>query len=368
MKADLLYQLALTEVPNIGWVQAKILAQHFGESEKIFKAKLSALEKIEGIGTVRANSIKSFSDFSNAEEEIKFIEKFRIKPLFITNKEYPRRLLNCYDSPTLLFYKGSTDLNASKIISIVGTRTHTDYSKKITDKLIEELSPQNILIVSGMAYGVDAIAHKAAVKNNLPTVGVLAHGLDQIYPPDHSNLAKDMLKNGGGLLTEFRSQTKPDKHNFPTRNRVVAGMSDATIVIESGIKGGSMVTAELANGYNKDVFAFPGKVTDSKSAGCNYLIKSNKAMLLTDAQQLIEIMGWEEQKQKPRSKSQREIFIELSKEEKIIIDILNEKETVHIYEINLKSGLSSSAIAAAILNLELQNVVNGLPGKLYKLS
>jgi DNA processing protein len=217
-----------------------------------------------------------------------------------------------------------------------------------------------------MAYGVDAIAHKAAIKNNLATVGVLGHGLDQIYPPDHSGLAKDMLKHDGGLLTEFRSKTKPDKHNFPTRNRIVAGMSDATIVVESGIKGGSMVTAELANGYNKDVFAFPGKVTDNKSAGCNYLIKSNKAMLLTDAQELIEIMGWEE-RQKSKVKSQKEIFIELSKEEKIIIDILNEKETVHIDEINLRSGLSNSAIAVAILNLELQNVVNGLPGKMYKL-
>src|SRR6476646_2568032 len=368
MTNDLLYRLALTEVPNIGWVQAKILAQHFGEAEKIFKAKQSLLEKIEGIGLIRANSIKIFHDFSNAEEEIKFIEKFKIKPLFICDKDYPQRLLNCYDSPTLLFYKGIADLNATKIVSIIGTRTHTEYSKKMTDKLIEELSVQNILIVSGMAFGVDAMAHKAAVKNHLPTVGVLGHGLDQIYPPDHSNLAKDMVKNGGGLLTEFRSQTKPDKHNFPTRNRIVAGISDATVVIETGDKGGSMITAELANGYNKDVFAFPGKVTDSKSAGCNYLIKSNKAMLLTDAQQLIEIMGWEEKKQKPKKKSQKEIFIELSKDEKIIVDILNEKETVHIDEINLRSGLSSSAIAAAILNLELQNVVNGLPGKIYKLS
>jgi DNA processing protein len=368
LSTQLLYQLALTEVPNIGWVQAKILSQHFGEAEKIFKAKQSTLEKIEGIGTIRASSIKNFHDFSKAEEEIKFIEKFKIKTLFITDKEYPQRLLNCYDSPTLLFYKGTADLSAQKIISVVGTRTHTDYSKKITDKLIEELSAQNILIVSGMAYGVDAIAHKAAVKNNLPTVGVLAHGLDQIYPADHSNLAKDMLKNSGGLLTEFRSKTNPDKHNFPTRNRIVAGMSDATIVIESGIKGGSMVTAELANGYNKDVFAFPGKTTDNKSAGCNYLIRSNKAMLLTDAQQLIEIMGWEEKSQRSKVKIQKEIFIELSKNEKIIVDILNEKETVHIDEINLRSGLSSSAIAAAILNLELQNVVNGLPGKIYKLS
>jgi DNA processing protein len=368
MTNDLLYQLALTEVPYIGWVQAKILAQHFGEAQKIFAASMAILERIEGIGEVRAKSIKQFNDFANAEEEIKFIEKFGIKPLFISDPEYPQRLQHCYDSPTLLFCRGAADLNASKIVAIIGTRTHTDYSKKITDKLVEDLAVQNILVVSGMAYGVDAIAHKAAIRNNLATVGVLGHGLDQIYPPDHASLARDMLKHDGGLLTEFRSKTKPDKHNFPTRNRIVAGMSDATIVVESGIKGGSMVTAELANGYNKDVFAFPGKITDSKSAGCNYLIKSNKAMLLTDAQQLIEMMGWEEKKSRESGVRSRELFIELSKEEKIIVDILNERETVHIDEINLRSGLSTSTIAAAILNLELQNVVDGLPGKLYKLS
>ena len=317
---------------------------------------------------MRASSLKHFTDLTKAEEEIKFIDKFKIKTLFILDKEYPQRLLNCYDSPTLLFYKGTANLNGSKVVSIVGTRSHTEYSKKITDELIEDLSAQDILVISGMAFGVDAIAHKAAVKNGLPTVGVLAHGLDQIYPSEHAGLAKDMLKHGGGLLTEFRSNTKPDKHNFPTRNRIVAGMSDATVVIESGIKGGSMVTAELANGYNKDVFAIPGKITDSKSAGCNHLIKTNKAMLLTDAQELLEIMGWEEKKPKTIAKSQRNIFIELSKEEQIIVDILNEKETVHIDEINLRSGLSSSAIAVAILNLELQNVVNGLPGKMYKLN
>jgi len=219
-----------------------------------------------------------------------------------------------------------------------------------------------------MAYGIDAIAHKTSLKNDLATVGVLGHGLDQIYPPDHSNLAKDMLKHGGGLLTEFRSNTKPDKHNFPTRNRIVAGMSDATVVIETGEKGGSMITAELANGYNKDVFALPGKVTDNKSAGCNFLIRNNKAMLLTDAEELIEVMGWEEKTQKSNSKSQRALFIELSKEEKIIVDILNEKETVHIDELNFKSGLSNSSMAAAILSLELQGVVATLPGKLYKLN
>src|SRR6186713_2206708 len=306
----------------------------------IFKSDLKSLERIEGIGTIPAKAIKAFTNFSNAEEEIKFIEKYKIKPLFITDKNYPQRLLNCYDSPTLLFYKGDADLNSSK----------------------------NILVVSGMAFGIDAIAHKAAYKNNLDTVGVLGHGLDQIYPPDHSNLARDMLKHGGGLLTEFRSKTKPDKHNFPTRNRIVAGMSDATVVMETGDKGGSMITAELANGYNKDVFALPGRVNDHKSAGCNFLIRNNKAMLLTDAEELIEVMGWEEKSQKSVARSQKELFIELSKDEKIIVDILKEKDLVHVDELNFKSGLSSSSMAVAILNLELQGVVATLPGKLYKLN
>jgi DNA processing protein len=215
---------------------------------------------------------------------------------------------------------------------------------------------------------VDAIAHKAAVKNDLPTIGVLAHGLDHIYPVEHTGLAKDMIRHGGGLLTEFRSNTKPDKHNFPTRNRVVAGMSDATIVIETGVKGGSMITAELANGYNKDVFAIPGKLTDTKSTGCNQLVKNNKAILLTDAEQLLQVMGWEERSKKSGVRSQKQLFIEFSKEEKIVIEILNEKETVHIDELNIKSSLSSSAVAAAILNLELQNVIVSLPGKLYRLA
>ena len=369
MSSELLYQLALTEVPNIGCVHAKILVQEFGPAEKIFKAKQQLLERIEGIGEIRARSIKAFSNFSNAEEEIKFIEKYKIKPLFLTDKNYPKRLLNCYDSPTLLFYKGDADLNASKVIAIIGTRNHTEYGKQQTEKLVKELSSQNILVVSGMAFGIDAIAHKTALKNDLATVGVLGHGLDQIYPPEHSSLAKDMLKQGGGLLTEFRSKTKPDKHNFPTRNRIVAGMSDATVVIETGEKGGSMITAELANGYNKDVFALPGRLTDNKSAGCNFLIRNNKAMLLTGAEELIEVMGWEEKaKRLKEKKSQREIFIELSKDEKIIVDILKEKDLVHVDELNFKSGLSNSSMAAAILNLELQGVVATLPGKLYRLN
>ena len=367
MADDLLYQLSLTLIPNIGPVQAKILLQHCN-AEEIFHAKKSFLERIEGIGPVRAASIAAFKDFTQAEDEIKFIEKYKIKPLFLTDNDYPKRLLNCYDSPTLLFYKGEADLNASKIVAIVGSRSHTDYGKQVTEKIIKELVSQNILVISGMAYGIDAIAHKAALKNQLSTAGVLAHGLDQIYPAEHAGLAKDMIKHNGGLLTEFRSNSKPDKHNFPTRNRIVAGMSDATIIIETGIKGGSMITAELANSYNKEVFALPGKITDNKSVGCNYLIKNNKAMLLTDAEELVQIMNWGESKKKPSAASQKQLFIELTADEKVVVNILQEKEKVHIDEINSKSGLSSSAVAAGILNLELQNVILSLPGKLYQLA
>jgi DNA processing protein len=366
MNNELLYQLALTLVPNIGDVQSKILVQHFGDASSIFKAKVSLLEKIEGIGTVRANSIKEFNDFHIAEKELEFIGKYKIKTFFLTDKDYPQRLLNCYDSPTLLFYKGAADLNASKIVAIVGTRTYTEYGRQFTEKLVKDLSEQNITIISGLAFGIDAFAHKAALKNDLPTVGVVGHGLDKIYPSDHAGLAKDMIKNGGGILSEFFSGTKPDKHNFPLRNRVVAGLSDATVLVETNIKGGSMITANLADAYNRDVFAVPGRTTDTKSSGCNHLIKNNKAILLTDADELLEVMGWKE-RSKTKTKKQKELFIELSAEEKQIIQLLQEKDSVSIDEINLSSGLSSSTIAAAILNLELQNVVASLPGKMYKL-
>ncbi len=364
MTNDFLYQIALTLIPNIGSVQARILIDHFGDAESIFKAKLKTLGSIENIGEVKANNIKEFNDFTEAEKEIEFIEKYKIQPLFIKDNNYPQRLLRCYDAPTLLYYRGNADLNAAKIISIIGTRNNTDYGKQVTEKLVADLQDQNVVILSGLAFGIDGIAHKAALQNNISTVGVLAHGLDTIYPSQHKSLAKDMLQNGG-LLTEFRQKTKPDKHNFPRRNRIVAGMADATIVVETAVKGGSMITAELAHNYNRDVFAFPGKTTDSKSAGCNYLIKHDKASLLTDAQQLMEAMKWQTKKAKP--KAQKELFIELSADEKIIINILREKDMVHIDELFLRSGLSSSSVAGAMLNLELQNVIGSLPGKMYKL-
>ncbi|GEO09263.1 DNA-processing protein DprA [Segetibacter aerophilus] len=364
MPNDLLYQIALTMIPTVGPVQAKILLEYFECSEDIFKAPKKELENIEGIGSIKAGVIKKFDDFRSAENEIEFISKYKIETLFIKDKDYPRRLLNCYDSPTLLYYRGNADLNASRIINIIGTRNHTDYGRQVAEQLIDELQSQQVIIVSGLAYGIDAIAHKAAVQNNLPTVGVLAHGLDTIYPAQHTGLAKQMALNGG-LLTEFRKETKPDKHNFPRRNRIVAGMADATIVIETALKGGSMITAELANGYNRDVFAYPGKVTDSKSAGCNHLIKNNKAILLEGSEQLIETMGWSLKKTKRRQ--QTELFISLTSDEQILVDILKQKEAVHIDEIYLKSGLTSSTVAASMLNLEFQNLLASMPGKMYKL-
>ncbi len=364
MNNDLLYQIALTLIPNIGCVQSKILIDHYGNAENVFKAKRKELSAIENIGLVRAGNIKSFEDFATAETEIKFIEKYKIQPLFITDKKYPQRLLHCYDSPTLLYYRGNADLNTSKIVTVIGTRGNTDYGKQVTEKLINELKELNVLVVSGLAFGIDAIAHKSALQNGLETVAVLAHGLHTIYPRQHKNMAKEIIEQGG-LLTEFRSEEQPDKHNFPKRNRIVAGMADATIVIETAVKGGSMITAELANNYNRDVFAVPGKISDAKSVGCNYLIQSNKAVLFSDAKELMESLGW--QSKKVNKKIQTELFIELSNDEKAIMSILKEKETTHIDEINIRSSLNSSSIAAAILNLELQNIITGLPGKMYKI-
>ena len=291
MSADLLYQLSLCQVPYIGYVHAKMLAERFPSAQAVFCASQRELECLEGIGTIRARSIKKFRDFNKAEKEIAFIRKYGIQTLFLKDDEYPRRLLDCYDPPTVLFYKGKANLNAAKILSVVGTRNSTDYGKQVVEKLMRDFSALNILIISGLALGIDAIAHTAALENNLRTVGVVAHGLDTLYPPENTLLAREILKDGG-LLTEFPSNTKPDKHSFPSRNRIVAGISDATIIIESGIRGGSMITADMASGYNRDVFAIPGRIADAKSIGCNHLIRNNKAILLTEASQLNEIMGW----------------------------------------------------------------------------
>ncbi|MEO5983865.1 MAG: DNA-processing protein DprA, partial [Ferruginibacter sp.] len=348
MSNELLYQVALTQVPNIGAVHAKSLVNFYGKASDIFNAPKRQLESIEGIGTVRMQCIKSFKDFSSCEEELKFIDKYKISPLFLTDDAFPKRLLNCYDCPVLLYYRGNADLNCSRVISVVGTRNSSEYGKYICESFIEKLKDESILIISGLAFGIDTLAHKSALKYNLKTVGVLAHGLDRIYPSHNKLLAKQMTDNGG-LLTEFKSKTNPDRENFPKRNRIVAGLCDGLIVVESGIKGGSLITAELSNGYNKDVFAIPGRVNDTKSEGCNFLVKNNKAILVTSADDILDFMNWKTKL--PEVKKQRTLFIELTDEETKIVSLLQQKELVGIDELYLKSGLSSSSVASALLML-----------------
>lgn len=299
MKNDLEYQIALTLVPKVGPVDARRLLERYEDAKTIFNVAKSDLEKLEGIGSLKSMNIKSFKNSKRVEEEISFIERYKITPLFITDEKYPKRLRECYDPPTLLYYRGKADLNASKVVAVVGTRKNTIQGRYTTEKLIKELSEYGVLIVSGLAWGIDSVAHKTALQYNLKTVGVLGHGLDRIYPAEHVSLAKDIIRMRGGLLTEFRKGTTPERFNFPSRNRVVAGMSDATIIIETDVKGGSMITAQFANNYNKEVYAYPGRITDSKSAGCNHLIKNREAILLTDTQQFIEAMNWKKTVNKP---------------------------------------------------------------------
>jgi DNA processing protein len=361
---DLVYKIALTQLHGVGEKTAKKLVAYCGGAEAVFKESKSALKKIPGInGSIDLQAMSSKA-IKRAEEEINFIEKKNITPVFYLDEEYPVKLKYCDDSPVLLYFKGKADLNKFKIISVVGTRKATEYGKNITEKIIEGLSEQDILIVSGLAYGIDIAAHKAAIKYNTPTIAVLAHGLDRIYPSVHKPLAEEMQENGG-LLTEYLSGTNPDRENFPTRNRIVAGIADATIVVEAGVKGGALITAALASSYNRDVFAVPGRVGDASSEGCNRIIKNNVAALIESAEDVLKMMGWKtEENQRP---VQKKLFVELNSEEEIIVNLLKEHRTMAIDNICLLSGLNSSKTAALLLNLEFSGIVKALPGKMFQL-
>jgi DNA processing protein len=362
---DLLHLISLTRVPQIGCIHARILLQHFGSAEAIFKSSQQSLEEIEGIGKIRARSIKSFREFDVSEKEIIFLQRYGIRTLSLDNPEYPQRLISAYDAPVLFFYKGNAGLNPQRCISIVGTRRNTDYGKQITEKFIHDLSPYDVHIVSGLAFGIDAIAHKNALKQGLNTIAVLAHGLASLYPPEHNQLSKQIIKQGG-LLTEYVSYVKAEKHHFPIRNRIVAAISDCTVVIETAVKGGSMITADLANGYNREVFAFPGRTTDIKSAGCHWLIRNNQAVLLENAKDLAKLMGWED-KHPVTEKVQGDLFITLTEVEQRIMDLLKEREHMHIDVINSTTGFPNSRNAGALLELEMKDLICSMPGRIYRL-
>src|SRR5690554_212532 len=364
-KNELRYILALQRIPNLGDVSAKKLLRKVGSAEGIFKEKKTNLAKIDGIGTVRLRDINAKQQLEQADEEIKFIEDNQIEYCYFLDTSYPEKLKHCLDGPVLLFQRGNIDLGNKKIISIVGTRKITSYGNAFCQNLIEELAPLNPVIVSGLAYGVDICAHKAAIENKLQTIGCLAHGLNQTYPKDHKKYAKKIEENGG-FFTEFWSSDKFDKTNFLKRNRIIAGLSEATIVIESAEKGGSLVTADIANSYNREVFAVPGRATDPQSKGCNNLIKQQKAQVLTSAADIVYQLGWElKSAPKPR---QTQLFVELDKDEKIIYQFLKEREKELLDTIALECRLPVFKVATLLMNMELKGVIRPLPGKLFQLA
>jgi len=362
---ELLYQIGLTLLPSIGDVLAKNLVSYCGSASAVFKTKERMLQKIPGIGEINARLVHKNKDvLCRAEDELKFMERYQISPLFFTDENYPQRLKYCNDSPVLLYYKGNANLNAEKVVSIVGTRTPDDYGKSLTEQFVSELKDTGVLVVSGLAYGIDVMAHRTSLDQGLQTVGVVAHGLDRVYPGGHAAIAKKMIKQGG-LLTDFKSGTNPDAVNFPKRNRIVAGICDALVVIQSKKEGGSLITATIANSYNKDVFAFPGRAGEELSEGCNGLIKRNKAAMIESAADLLDAMNWKPQGLK-KVKKQLPLLIALSSEEQELVSILRDNKLLHLDEICYVSGKAVSDVSTLLLQLEFQGLVKSKPGKVYE--
>ena len=360
----LIHQIAITLIPGVGDVLAKNLISYCGGVEQVFKTKRSHLLRIPGVGEKIAQAVVDFKDFKRAEQEITFIQKHKVQTFFYADKEYPSNLKQWEDAPALLYYLGNADLNNPKIVGIVGTRKASEYGKACVEQLAADLSDMGCLVLSGLAYGIDICAHKAALKQHLPTVGVMAHGLDRIYPSQHTTVAKKMIDNGG-LLTEFMSETNPDRENFPKRNRIVAGLCDVLIVVETAERGGAMITAELANGYNKDVAAFPGRVNDEYSKGCNKLIKTNKATLITGAEDLFYLMGWN--RAVKSSPIQQTLLLPLSAEEGVIYEYIKSKNKVGIDDMAFALQIDSSNLSLQLLEMEFKGLIRSLPGKYFEL-
>lgn len=360
---QLLQHLSLTLIPQVGDIQIGILLNHFGTPASVLNANTKALEEVPGIGAVRASAIRNSNVQQRVETEWKYIQKNQITVLVKGNQGYPSRLEHCIDAPHVLYYKGSSELLNKRIVSVVGTRSPSQYGKDCVVELMAALGQYDVMVVSGLAYGIDTMAHKEALKNKLVTIGVLGHGLDICYPPANRGLAAEMLQ-AGGLLSEFMHGTKPEKQNFPRRNRIVSGMADAVVVVESGAKGGSLITADIANGYNKDVLAYPGRATDPSSKGCNQLIRNHKANLITCGQDLLEFMNWTEDPPKKSAIPVQESS-SLTEEEKAILSIIGNHEPCPVDLLANTAGLKTGLLAAHLLSLEMAGHVTSLPGKMY---
>ncbi len=360
---ELYFALSLT--PNVGAITAKNIIAYCGGIEQVFSKSKKELLKIPGVGPAFVANFNPEESILKAKQEVALFQKHNVHILTYHDKAYPKRLLHQDDAPIILFYKGEFDLNYYRTVGIVGTRTPTVYGSTICEKIVEELLPYNVAIISGLAFGVDSIAHRKSVEFNIPTIGVLGNGLPKVYPQEHTSLSEKMLINGG-LLSEVTFNGKPARENFPMRNRIIAGLSDALIVIQSKSKGGSIITAELANQYNKDVFAVPGKITDEFSEGCNKLIKQNKAHLIESARDIAYIMRWEDI---DASKYiQKQLFVDLNDQEQSIIDTIRENREITIDMLSYKQQLTPSEMAAVLLELEFKGLIKTLPGKKYILT
>lgn len=365
---QLKYKIGITLIKGIGNNLAKNLIAYLGSAEAVFKEKQFILAKIPGIGETLSREIVAQKVLERADEEISFIVKNDIQTHYYADREYPFRLKECHDSPIMLYTKGNCNLNDGKFIGIVGTRNATEAGKENCQKLVAGLSAHQIdfVIVSGLAYGVDISAHKAALDYGIPTIGVVGHGLDRVYPSTHRATAVKMMPNGA-LLTEYLSGTNPDAPNFVQRNRIIAGLCDAIVVIESASRGGSLITAEIANEYNRDVFAYPGRVTDAYSAGCNALIRNNKASLIESAEDLCRFMSWESKSEKGETAVQISLFLDLTDEEQHIISILRQHtDGIQVNALAIELEKPFSKISALLLEMEFKGLVKCMPGSVYK--
>lgn len=367
--SNILYYIALSKIPFVGGQVARNLISYCGGIKEVFDTKSHRVLKTPGVGTKIVESIQKHKTIAlgDAEKELVLLEKNNIRCIPYNHSDYPQRMLFCQDAPLYIFKKGNTNLNASRVLSFVGTRQASDYGKEMTDTIISELAPYNVLIVSGLAYGIDIAAHKAALKHCLPTVCVLAHGFSKIYPQANASVAHKMLDEGGAWISEYTFDMDAEKQNFPSRNRIVAGMADATVVVESAIKGGSLITAEIALSYQRDIFALPGRTYDTRSQGCNYLIHNQKAILCSSAKDIITTMGWGEVNEVKSNKIIKD-YNHLDEQEKLLVGII--KDNSNIIQIDTlieKSGKDRSVVLSTLLGLELKGILKTQKGSCFEL-
>lgn len=363
-----IHRIALSMLKGIGPVNARNLVAYCSGVDAIFTDRKlkNTLEKVPGIGPKLIASITDKKVLPRAEKELAYVRKHKLRMRFYLDADFPRRLKQAEDAPVLLYAKGEVEPEAEHVVAIVGTRTPTEQGKRLCVELVEGLKECNATIVSGLAYGIDIVAHRTALKNDMPTIGCVAHGMDRLYPGEHAATAKEMLKIGG-LLTELASDSPFAPGNFPARNRIIAGLSDCTVVVESGPKGGSLISADIASSYDREVFAFPGRPTDARSEGCNKLIQQHKAALVTNAKDVVTLMEWLP-KSKKKAVVQAALFADLMPDEQTLVDIIKSKGKVDIDELCVQSRMAQGKAAGLLLNLEFNGVVRSLPGKVYQLN